>query len=129
MLLLCGVAVLSLRGRQSAATAATWACGYPFGNSRMQYTVSSFSQIIGELFYWARWTRIHGEKLRGLFPVPVSKTTHTPDVVLDLLVLPACSHGARFADRSRHIIHHGILHRYILNIVVALCLLLWLALA
>jgi hydrogenase-4 component B len=127
ILLLAGVAVLSCR-RQPAATESTWGCGYLFGNSRMQYSVSSFSQIIGELFHWARLTRIHGENPHGLFPGLTRKSTHTPDAVLDLLVLPACRQSARFADRTRHLLHHGILNLYVLYTVMALCLLLWLAL-
>lgn len=129
ILLLGGVAALSCRRSQPAAVGPTWGCGYLFGNSRMQYTVSSFSQIIGELFHWARLTRIHGENPHGLFPGLARKSTRTPDAVLDLLVLPACRHSARFADRTRHLLHHGILNLYVLYTVMALCLLLWLALA
>ena len=112
-----------------AATGPTWGCGYLFGNSRMQYSVSSFAQIIGDLFDWARWTKTKEEKTKGLFPAPASFATHTPDAVLDLLVMPFCRQCASFADKTRRFFHHGILNLYILYLVVALSLLLWLALS
>jgi hydrogenase-4 component B len=130
LLLLLGsvwaVSYLSNRNKP-AASCTTWGCGYLFGNARMQYTVSSYAQMIGDLFQWARRTRRHEEKTIGLFPQPASLATHTPDAVLDLVVTPVCLRIGSFADKVHRIFHHGILNIYMLYIAVALGLLLWLA--
>ncbi len=130
-LLLAGtlITVKILNRNKTAASGPTWGCGYSFGNSRMQYTVSSFAEIIGNLFDWARWTKTEAILAKGLFPGPASLKTHTPDVVLDLVVMPFCRICTKFADRTRHIFHHGILNLYMLYIAVALALLLWLAIS
>lgn len=132
LLLLLGGLVLTvkvLNRNKTAASGPTWGCGYSFGNSRMQYTVSSFGEIIGNLFAWARWTKTEGNLGKGLFPKPASLKTHTPDAVLDLVVMPFSRVCTKFADRTRHIFHHGILNLYMLYIAVALAFLIWLAIS
>lgn len=112
---------------REAATGPTWGCGYLFGTARMQYTVASYAQMIGELFSWARWTRTRGEKTVGLFPQRASLATQTPDGVLDLVVMPVCLAVGRLANRVHYVFHHGYLNIYMLYIAGALILLLWLA--
>jgi len=70
-------------------------------------------------------TRRQGETPKGLFPEPVRITSHAPDAVLDLLVLPVCRRLAVLADRIRHVVQHGNLNLYVLYLALALCLLLW----
>lgn len=130
LLLVVALRLVSRLGHRPASAAdSIWGCGYPFATPRMQYSAASFAQMVGELFSWARWSKSSGAPVRGLFPGPSSLATHTPDAVLDLLLLPACRQLARWADRSHHLIHHGILSIYILYIVLALGPLLWLALS
>lgn len=119
--------VKAINRNRTAATGPTWGCGYSFGTSRMQYTVSSFAEIIANLFDWVHWTKTGGEKPQGLFPGPSSLSTHTPDVVLDLVVLPFCRICTKFTNQIRHLFHHGILNLYLLNIVITIALLVWYA--
>jgi hydrogenase-4 component B len=130
LLLLIGVAWLVsflLNRQRKPASCTTWGCGYLFGTNRMQYTVSSFAQMVGDLFHWARWTRTSGDKVSGLFPGPASLATHTPDAVLDLVVMPACLRIGGLADKVHRIFHHGLINIYMLYIAIALGLLMWLA--
>jgi hydrogenase-4 component B len=130
LLLLLGMvgAVSFLLNRHKvAARCTTWGCGYLFGTPRMQYTGSSFAQMVGGIFHWVRRTSSQEQKTTGLFPKPASLATHTPDAVLDLLVMPVCLKAGSFADKGHRILHHGMLNIYMLYIAVALGLLLWLA--
>src|SRR5262249_6624660 len=59
--LLLGGAILLrglLRGRVAEPTG-TWDCGYAAPSPRMQYTASSFAQMLVGLFSWALWPRTH----------------------------------------------------------------------
>ena len=45
-----------------------WDCGYIAPTSRIQYTGSSFGQMLTDLFGWVLWPRKTIVVLRGLFP-------------------------------------------------------------
>ena len=62
----------------------------------MQYTGSSFSQMLMELFSWVVWPKIHLPRFAGLFPKPGKFKFYVPDVVLDRLVLPGFRLVAHF---------------------------------
>ncbi len=56
-----------------------------------------------------------------------SLKTHTPDLFLDLLLLPLTALLANAAFRLRRLVQHGILGIYLLYSAIVLCLLLLLA--
>ncbi len=61
--------VLRLRLRYSIVDeAATWGCGYVAPTPRMQYTSSSFAQMLVGLFGWALRPRVHKPRNLPLFP-------------------------------------------------------------
>jgi hydrogenase-4 component B len=62
--LLLGGAALWLRLRRSVvASGATWGCGYAAPTPRMQYSSSSFAQLLVGLFAWALRPRRHMPKI------------------------------------------------------------------
>jgi hypothetical protein len=94
------------RGRPEAA-AETWGCGFAAPTARIQYTGSSFAELLLARFSWV--VRPHGERpqLHAPFPGPAAFRTHVPDAVLDLALLPAArgvswlATGARLANLRR----------------------------
>ncbi len=69
---------------------ATWGCGYAAPTPRMQYTASSFADVLVSQFRFGLWTERHGGTVHGLFPAAGEFASHTPDAVLDRVLLPGC---------------------------------------
>jgi hydrogenase-4 component B len=107
---------------------ATWGCGYLFPSVRMQYTASSFAEMLTGLFNWGVWTEIKGEPPFGFFPGLARFADHTPDVVLDRLLYPAFRGISALAFKVRAFLQYGILGVYLLYVVLTLLLLLTLTL-
>lgn len=118
--------LLQLRLRNNVVeTDPTWGCGYLAPTSRMQYTSSSFAQMIVGLFAWALRPRIHRPPPLELFPQPASFRSEVPDTVLDEAVLPTLRGGAWLAQQFR-VFQQGSIQAYLLYIFLALfALLLW----
>ncbi len=124
------VAFLALAGLAAAAwttpatRTATWDCGYAAGGPRIQYSASSFAQMLVGLFRWAVLPDEHRPRLQGPFPAAGPRfESHAPDPVLDRLVLPALSRGRAFLGLAR-VIQAGRVQAYLLYIVVTLVVLL-----
>jgi hydrogenase-4 component B len=124
--LLLGSAMLVMRLRRSTMTAAaTWSCGYVAPTPRMQYTASSFAQIVVGLFAWALRPRTHRPEELGLFPSRADFHSETPETVLDEVVLPTFRLGAWVLSWLR-VLQQGSVQSYLMYIFVALiALLLW----
>src|SRR5262249_48251609 len=67
----------------------TWGCGYVAPTPRMQYTSSSFAQMLVGLFGWALHPRTYKTKDLPLFPEKADFHSDVPETVLDEAVLPA----------------------------------------
>jgi hydrogenase-4 component B len=119
-------ALLRRQLRQSVVDlGATWGCGYVAPSSRMQYTSSSFAQMLVALFGWALRPRIHRPGVLPLFPQKASFHSEVPDPVLDEAVLPTFRLGAWLFSWLR-ILQQGNIQIYLLYIFIALVtLLLW----
>jgi hydrogenase-4 component B len=126
LLLLLAAAGFFLRrkGRGKATTAATWGCGYAFPSGRMQYTSSSFAEMLVGLFAWGLRTERHGGKVEGHWPETAEFSSHTPDTVLDLWAWPLARKVARACTWVRARLQHGILGLYLLYTALALIALL-----
>jgi hydrogenase-4 component B len=130
LLLLCLALFLLLtrRGRKDVIPLApTWGCGYSQPLPRAQYSTSSFAEMIMNLFNWSLRTRFHREDPTGLFPTASVFRSHTPDGVLDILLLPGSHALAGIATRLRRTIHQGIIGIYLLYTALTLCFLLFLS--
>jgi len=113
------------RARHRHPALATWACGYASTSPRVQYTASSFAQIITSRFAWALRPRAHRPTIERLFPSAALFESQVEDPVLDRLLEPAAAGALRFAALMRAL-PQGQLQRYILYIVAFLIpLLIW----
>ena len=106
-------------------TGPTWGCGYAAPTSRMQYTSSSFAEMLVGLFAWALRPRIHRVPITALLPQPTDFHSDVADPVLDEIVLPSFRSTALLFSWFR-VFQQGRIQTYLLYIFVALvALLLW----
>lgn len=102
----------------------TWDCGYAAPTARMEYTASSFAQVLGRLFRRVLVAEVHEPRIEALFPRAESRfESHVPDPVLDRLLLPGVAQGQRGLRRARAI-QTGHIQMYLVYIVVTLVALL-----
>ena len=94
----------------------------------MQYTAASFAEMLSGLFGWGLWTEIKGEPPFGFFPGLARVVDHTPDVVLDRLLYPACRGVSRLAFTVRSFLQHGVIGGYLLYVAMTLFFLLFISL-
>ncbi len=118
--------VLWLRLRHGVvARGPTWGCGYAAPTPRMQYTASSFAQMLVQLFGWALRPRTHKPGDLPLFPQRTHFHSEVADPVLDEAVLPSFRFGAWLVAWVR-VFQQGSVQAYLLYIFIALiALLLW----
>jgi formate hydrogenlyase subunit 3/multisubunit Na+/H+ antiporter MnhD subunit len=117
---------LALRNRirsNPGAPVGTWDCGYAAPSPSMQYSSSSFAQMLVQVFAWVLRPREHRPVLDDLFPVPQSFETRVDDAVLDGVVLPASRSVSRVLDRA-HLLQQGRIQMYLLYILITLVVLL-----
>jgi hydrogenase-4 component B len=125
-LVLTAITVL-LQRRTSVASKrpSTWGCGFLQPTCRMQYTAASFAEMLTGLFRWGLWTDIKNQTIRGFFPAHSRFVDHTPDVILDRLVLPVCHGLAWLAFKIRFFLQHGVLGIYLLYSALTTIILLY----
>jgi hydrogenase-4 component B len=106
-------------------TGPTWGCGFAAPTSRMQYTSSSFGEMLVGLFGWALRPRTHLTRMTEPFPQRADFHSEIRDPVLDEAVLPAFEFVAsQFAWFRRF--QQGRIQTYLLYIFATLvALLLW----
>jgi hydrogenase-4 component B len=103
----------------------TWGCGYAAPTPRMQYSSSSFAQMLVGLFRWALRPRTRRPPHLSLFPRKSDFHSDVPDTMLDEAVLPAFHFGSWLFSRLR-VFQQGSIQTYLLYIFIALiALLLW----
>ena len=103
----------------------TWGCGYSAPTSRMQYTPSSFSQMLVNLFGWALRPKTRMPVIRDLFPSQASFESEVRDVVLDQMILPAANRSGDALAWFRWL-QQGSSQLYLAYVFVTLVLLfLW----
>jgi hypothetical protein len=112
-------------GRQPVGTTVTWDCGYAAPTARMQYTSSSFAQMLVAMFGWALRPSRHVCKPDGPFPASGEFHSDVPDTVLDRAVIPGSHALTRWLMLFRWF-QQGNLQVYLLYIfAVLVILLLW----
>jgi hypothetical protein len=114
------------RVRRSGATSAvTWDCGYAAPAPTMQYTASSFAQMLVGFFAWVLRPRTDAPSDRALFWGHTRFASDVPDIVLDRALRPGFRFGARLMSSFRFL-QAGSIHAYLFYIVAFLIvLLLW----
>ncbi|HSP96706.1 MAG TPA: proton-conducting transporter membrane subunit [Candidatus Dormibacteraeota bacterium] len=106
-----------------AARVGTWDCGYARPTSRMQYTASSFAQMIVAIFGWALRPHGHRPHVDGMFPRTAAMHTEVDDAVLDRVLLPAAVDVERWFGWF-HRFQQGLTQHYVLYILIAVMLML-----
>lgn len=101
----------------------TWDCGYAAPSARMQYTSSSFAQMLVALFRWALWPVEKVPRVRALFPAQAQFLTHTPDPVLERILWPVARALYRLFYLFRYL-QQGNIQAYLLYMLAILVLLL-----
>lgn len=115
---------LRSRAKSAPRHVQTWGCGYTLPNTRMQYSAGSFADFLVRLLRFGLWSERHGDGVRGLFPRPGHFSSHTPDVVLDRLLVPSFRAAAWLFRRLSAYVQNGLTSFYLLYVAVALILLL-----
>ena len=87
--------------RPAAAPVETWSCGFSAASPRVQYTGSSFAELLVARFSWTVPVHREGELPHGIFPGPSSHRTHVPDPVLDEALVPAARAWGWLSGRAR----------------------------
>ncbi|MFZ4858438.1 MAG: proton-conducting transporter membrane subunit [Desulfuromonadaceae bacterium] len=102
----------------------TWGCGYQRPAPRMQYSASSFAEMLTSLFAFVLKPHSHQpEGITGLFPRKSHFFSHVPEAVLELVYIPALARlYGRFSGFRR--LQSGILQQYVLYSLITLILLL-----
>ncbi len=127
LLVIIALFALWYRRRLAAATCSetvTWGCGYQRPAPRMQYSASSFAEMLTSLFAFVLKPQIHRSgKIAGLFPGSSRFSSHVPEAVLELLYIPALIRlNQRFSGVRR--LQSGILQQYVLYSLLTLIALL-----
>ncbi len=84
-----GIALWSRMRPGNVASSVTWGCGYAAPSARMQYTATSFSELLVGLFHWALRPRSQRPTIVELFPQTAEFETRVPDSMLEYLIMPA----------------------------------------
>lgn len=121
------LALIWLRGRllrgRPIEVGPTWGCGYSRGSPRMQYSATSFSEPMVELFSSIVPREVHYKAPEGLFPRDARFDERPHDLADERLVHPMVERGnviIRFLRR----LQQGSIHTYLVYILVTLLLLL-----
>jgi NADH:ubiquinone oxidoreductase subunit 5 (subunit L)/multisubunit Na+/H+ antiporter MnhA subunit len=118
-----GAWLMRRKGRAQTRSGLTWDCGYARPTARIQYSGSSFSQMLVDLLGWVLWPRTRAPRLRGAFPSAEAFASEVPDVVLDRTLLPALGAADGILARAR-VIQRGTVQVYLLYVLGILIVLL-----
>jgi len=105
------------------ATGDTWGCGYLAPTPRMQYSASSFGEMLVGWFRPVLRPEVHREEVAGLFPAPGRLESHPQETVLERIYLPFFQYLYSKTAAIRHL-QHGKLNVYIFYTFITLVLLL-----
>jgi hydrogenase-4 component B len=111
--------ILARRIQAPAPEVGTWDCGYARPSPTMQYTSSSFAEMLVVLFRWALRPHARRPRLVATFPHADGFHSQVPEVVLEQIVLPS----TRVVERGfewMHWIQRGTVQRYLLYILITL---------
>jgi hydrogenase-4 component B len=130
LVVISGLLLLALlpvwrRGRLRQPSLPTWDCGYAASSPRLQYTGSSFAEIVTSRFAWVLRPREQRPVIDRLFPASASFHSQVDDTVLEHVLRPAGRVSYRVTAWFRSL-PQGQLQRYILYMLAVLVpLLAW----
>jgi hydrogenase-4 component B len=114
--------------RQGVSRFITWDCAFVKPSSRMQYTAGSFAGILTEWFAWILLPVRHGCVPEEIFPKEGDRREHTPETVLERVVMPGGAIIMRLALLARRV-QQGTVQAYLLYLLIGVIALTALVLA
>ena len=111
------ISIYLARRQPARGGVGTWDCGYARPTSRIQYTASSFAQMIVTMFNWVLRPRTRLPRVEGIFAGPAHLRTHVDDAVLDRVLVP----GGRAVEKYFlwfHRFQQGLTQHYVLYILL-----------
>ena len=109
--------------RRQDSRGLTWDCGYAQPTARMQYTASAFIQPLADLFNGILRQKKDIVKPESLFPDHSSIAVSVPDGGSRWLWGPLFQIANHISNKVKHL-QSGLLHVYILIMVLAILLML-----
>lgn len=124
LVLVIGTAYLRRLRSLPRSHGATWGCGYPEPTARMQYTGTSFSEMVVNFFGAIVAPKRRRPALAAAIPPAGTRFDYTVvETVLDRFLTPLFEWvGLGFSYLRR--VQHGQLHIYVLYIFATLCVLM-----
>lgn len=113
--LLIGVVAYTLSRRTASlpqAVSRTWGCGYTRPAPRMQYTASSFAEMLVRAFRGFLRPETHRPVVEGAFPDASAFSSHVPETVLERMYIPFLEYLYVKSAPVRRL-QHGQLNIYI----------------
>jgi len=123
VVLIISIAVFMRQSYRVSRCVGTWDCGYSASSSRIQYTASSFAQMIAEMFRWVLRPRTHRPRIDGLFPKSAKMYSHTDDLILDRAIMPIGRGFEKLFGWFRRF-QQGITQQYLLYILITVILMM-----
>jgi hydrogenase-4 component B len=115
----------TLTARSQVDRSITWGCGYSAPTARMQYTSSSFAEMLGKLFAWVLRSSSRGPRIGALFPREAHFDSVAADQVIEELLVPAPRALVRPLAWYRGGREAGVQVYLVCMFVVLLALLVW----
>lgn len=109
--------------RKSSDNGITWDCGYAEPTARMQYTASAFIQPVADMFNVILQQKKSLKRPEGVFPEKSSIEVDVPDGGSRWFWEVIFKNAGAVGDKVRHL-QSGLLHVYILMMVLAVLLML-----
>jgi formate hydrogenlyase subunit 3/multisubunit Na+/H+ antiporter MnhD subunit len=126
LLVLAGALAAWRRRRARGAPATeTWGCGYARPSPRMQYTGSSFAEMLTLRFGWAFFPRARLTPPRGPFPRHAAFRSRVPDTVLDVALVPSIKTASWAAEHLRRLQRAQVQAQALLVGITLVALLAW----
>ncbi|HEY0946405.1 MAG TPA: NADH-quinone oxidoreductase subunit H, partial [Opitutaceae bacterium] len=88
-------------------------------DARMQYTAGSFAATITAWFAWILRPVRHVQPPGEIFPARAAFVVHTPETVLEYVVMPAAGAVLRVSAAARRL-QHGRVQSYVFYLVAGL---------
>ena len=123
--LVAALAAWRNRRARGAPASETWGCGYARPSARMQYTGSSFAEMLTLRFGWAFFPRARVKPPRGPFPKHAAFSSHVPDTVLDVALVPSIKTASWAAEHVRRLQRAQVQGQALLVGITVLGLLAW----
>jgi hypothetical protein len=114
-----------LRDEAGAPAVETWGCGFAAGSARIQYTGSSFAELLLGRFSWVVSPQAEAHPPAGPFPREAAFRTEVPDPVLDLALAPAARAYGWIAARARGLGFRRVQLQMLLVLATLVAVLAW----